>query len=1058
MPRSWFRSALLAALPQAVRSQPSLSAGLSATLLARRRTRSLSVETLETRHLLAADSMLGLFCTSPIATPPPTSILSSPLVGISSLSSLPVTSAPIPYLPPPSDPPVTSPPIPYLPPPSGPPVTSPPTPSLPPPSGPPITSPPTIPPPSIGTPPPTTSPTKPPPTPPPQLALEVVDAHTKKPAIEVLEGATVAVTVTLSGGYRPPNTFVTVTADVNFDGQIQPGDLSPERGVLKTPGMDGRYRYTFSLPDDGPWPGNGTPRDKLTIRAAYGSVEQTFDVLINNLPPRFIAPPVFSLGTDAAGQSVARVTVKLTDIGRVDTHTASVKWSDDKVTSTRDFADLDSSCGPDGGRIATVERKLEAGERVYPVEVRIADDDHPADGDNAGLSSFKMSRLDLALNDDDDNQSGEPDLAEVLVSGEDDLREVDLAPLLSPEMTVEDGEFYFSYDAGYIRVWDSADKRNLIPPRLIGPEGMGTSNTSGTPTIDYSGQETVFVEGVSGGRSLITLSWRSNTPFTSSPVPGCPPAASIIFGGSIDVSVWTIDLDIDSDNNGIINHSEWEEELENHEFSLGKLLYWQKPNELPKFDDVEMRLLLPKGLDPGLTVTLAGKRNEGVSSGNIDVLDYKHQLLGRTEFTGPIGTFTLSRLGYSAGTGQIKLFIKQPLTVNSPRTYTAAAVQGKPDNRIEAIVNLSNGFQVSDEVKVLIVRRMDFFDSVNTLQYLRNAGASQAVYSGGSGADGVMRLADGKNFAMRYIEADEMEDFIEKDTFGGMSEELKTLAKSYIRSYLYNSRPLPYPEKPVSFQAGLYRDYVTGNYVLAYRGTEMGTAGQQIPDWIVNISQGLVGDDGSYEAGVLLAWALKSMDFTKVKLFKLTGHSLGGGLASAASTVNGIPADVFNGAGVHPLSLVQDDGSPIIPNGLMPDLSRAKGLISHFYVPFVDDGSIAGDTIWNAPDILTFLSLHVAAMPNPVGHMIEIEGLHNLRYADRVSKGIQELQKLPATPAEILALPTRQLARLAFYFVADSGVMVGSHGLDSVFFGLLHNDNAGNYYWNAYDESDSRAR
>src|SRR5690606_5037843 len=139
------------------------------------------------------------------------------------------------------------------------------------------------------------------------------------------------------------------------------------------------FRYTFVLPDDGPWPGNGTSSDKLTIRATYGSVVRTFDVKIKNVQPQFVAAPVFWLGTVAAGTPIARVTGQLGDDGRVDVHTASVKWSGGKTTTTKDSVSFSLGCGPEAGRKAILDRELEAGGRVYPVEVRIADDDHPAD-------------------------------------------------------------------------------------------------------------------------------------------------------------------------------------------------------------------------------------------------------------------------------------------------------------------------------------------------------------------------------------------------------------------------------------------------------------------------------------------------------------------------------------------------------------------------------------------------------------------------------------------------------------------------------------------------------
>ena len=251
--------------------------------------------------------------------------------------------------------------------------------------------------------------------------------------------------------------------------------------------------------------------------------------------------------------------------------------------------------------------------------------------------------------------------------------------------------------------------------------------------------------------------------------------------------------------------------------------------------------------------------------------------------------------------------------------------------------------------------------------------------------------------------------------------------------------------------------------MLSVRGTELSPTSQLMVDWIVNLTQGLNGDDESYEAGILLTWALNSMDFMKAPGFSLTGHSMGGGIASAASIVNNVPAVVFNAAGVHEKSIVQDDGSAIIPGGVAPNFLNANKLISHFYVAMQDDGSVLGDTVWNTPDILTFLSMHVAAMPNPPGNLIPIEGLYNLNRPDLVQKGIGELGRLPARPISTdfqisIIWDADLVAKLLHYFSSDIGGMIRSHNLDSVFFGLLHYDVVGFPSWNAYDDLNPDTR
>ena len=72
------------------------------------------------------------------------------------------------------------------------------------------------------------------------------------------------------------------------------------------------------------------------------------------------------------------------------------------------------------------------------------------------------------------------------------------------------------------------------------------------------------------------------------------------------------------------------------------------------------------------------------------------------------------------------------------------------------------------------------------------------------------------------------------------------------------------------------------------------------------------------------------------------------------------------------------------------------------------------------------------------------------------------LWDLPADPAVFASeSPTWtaiRLAQLTHFYGADVGGMISSHGLDSVFFGLLHYDTTHEDYWNAYDDMDPRLR
>jgi hypothetical protein len=98
------------------------------------------------------------------------------------------------------------------------------------------------------------------------------------------------------------------------------------------------------------------------------------------------------------------------------------------------------------------------------------------------------------------------------------------------------------------------------------------------------------------------------------------------------------------------------------------------------------------------------------------------------------------------------------------------------------------------------------------------------------------------------------------------------------------------------FRAQLYRNTETGEYVLAFAGSN-----EMIRDYgSANIPQAFGLLSTQYLAAMSLAEDLQGkLGERGEQLTDITGHSLGGGLASAASMVTGVNATTFNAAGVH---------------------------------------------------------------------------------------------------------------------------------------------------------------
>ncbi|MEO6519541.1 MAG: XVIPCD domain-containing protein [Pseudoxanthomonas sp.] len=163
------------------------------------------------------------------------------------------------------------------------------------------------------------------------------------------------------------------------------------------------------------------------------------------------------------------------------------------------------------------------------------------------------------------------------------------------------------------------------------------------------------------------------------------------------------------------------------------------------------------------------------------------------------------------------------------------------------------------------------------------------------------------------------------------------------------------------FDASLYRD-ATGAVVVAYAGSD------ELKDWKHNLRQGLGLQDAQYDQAIALAQQAKQVFGNEVVL---TGQSLGGGLAAAASMVTEVPAVTFNAAGVHDRTLER--------YGFDADVLKREA----------DQGLIRTYHVKN--ELLTHLqedSIPLKwAMPDAAGHKIELPDPDPLTFFERLVPG-----------------------------------------------------------------------
>jgi hypothetical protein len=491
-------------------------------------------------------------------------------------------------------------------------------------------------------------------------------------------------------------------------------------------------------------------------------------------------------------------------------------------------------------------------------------------------------------------------------------------------------------------------------------------------------------------------------------------------GDSVKMTGIDIDLDIDSDNSSLTSapsRSATEEFFENYAFAPGKIIvpnigdtdndgildcwdgygmtsYWTQmnPNSSAAFTPIIMSvpaydmegLYFQFTYNEGVPLSkTTGGNQKPTGDGKIRIWA-KDGTQARSVLYDYVGTnrlFTLSQLGWVIGQTSIVLYV-EGICENIETTRELAEQNGKPNTTIKVDYLLQDGSVYrligSDEVLYVVAGAKSFYYELLTHQELVATYASKAIY----GRD------DKQEFALRIQSDEELEKL-------GLDENIRTKL---------NGTGI-IDDQSTGFNAALYREYLTGKYVLAFQGTDP----TSFDDWKTNVLQAFGADTTQYGWACDIATALQENNSSgfafNANNTYIAGHSLGGGLASAASIISGFHAYTFNAAGLHQNTVYNNT-----------NLANANSLITSYKV----DWDILS---WGQYIPGWFNYVFGTPIPDAIGNSITIDSQYDLLIALEIG-GTIYVMVTGSVPLSVLGASS----------IVHTGVLC--HGMGQVIYGM----------------------
>ncbi|MDO4628370.1 MAG: hypothetical protein Q4C70_04235 [Planctomycetia bacterium] len=397
---------------------------------------------------------------------------------------------------------------------------------------------------------------------------------------------------------------------------------------------------------------------------------------------------------------------------------------------------------------------------------------------------------------------------------------------------------------------------------------------------------------------------------------------------SIAVNPITIDLAIDSDNSGCVDHHECssalhasgpadkgtlgreqEEYLEDNLYSPGKMIYqYQEGMEL-----TPIKLYFPRGFfaegvmdNYAFTLKYKSKRDFNINSENcisIYADDKGETPILSSTFNGGIIDISTDLYYFDNQSLQwednyLLLYIKgEEVVIDNFVNNNSINLTDLYQKEISSIIT-ANLFSINrntdmatiiscDNVKYFVSTKNSFYDKLIHFEVFRNALASDAIYG----------RKDLSNLGLQLLDITTLTNL-------KISENDAKILNGVIDN---NSS---------GFNAGIYHDYISGRNILAFQGSDADfTKKETWNDWVNNFYQHIGWEAGQYQIAIRFGEFLPSMKNYNIeelctaenpKSWSITGHSLGGGLASAAGVIanindnNSFPVFTFNAAWLRP--------------------------------------------------------------------------------------------------------------------------------------------------------------
>jgi hypothetical protein len=511
-----------------------------------------------------------------------------------------------------------------------------------------------------------------------------------------------------------------------------------------------------------------------------------------------------------------------------------------------------------------------------------------------------------------------------------------------------------------------------------------------------------------------------------------------------------VDLDVDSDNtNGEAapDRSNWEEYIEDHTHGIGKLLFVQQglptPDQKPKLTAAAFSIA-PQVYERGVRFDFPGPQGD---SGFIQVWSQPADVPGGL-IRKPVedGGHQITS-GYTYSDKQIAGFKGlwiEPVVAQRGHNTLAGVESKRPDDRIRMTANVRIAPNLpwmplsTDEVRYIVNENADTFypnlqfdrarywdrNDIMSGVVLRDALISEAVYD----------VKDLPQFGQQILKEQQLWDL------GLPADVVFKLLKSGNK----NSS---------GFRAAIYRDFLSPNgtgYVLAFAGTTF-----EVQDIVTDIIQGIglngnewlkmFGHQDQFGTAMELGYQF-GLATVKANLSpRITGHSLGGGLASAASIAanrSAVPANTFNAAGLHRNTICKRDED----GNLQPNMPAYDGAFTQFTLEQGNSGRIKA--FYVDFEILTYLQQNLppisglGSIPTAAGAPIKLNGylLPSMKARDKAVKLHLEFMPVRTENMPFKVWFDLMKAWLATTLIDNAGFFIDStdlHPMRSVIYGLM---------------------